>query len=78
MYRPCKVPLGKKEKELGFVLYNYLYSRNKKDFTLPEIQEELLTNYKLKFSIEDLFKRTQDLIAANHVSQRVGYFTSYL
>lgn len=37
----CKVLVKEPKKKIGFIVCNHLYQREKKDFTLSEIVEEL-------------------------------------
>ena len=49
----CKVFIGESEKKLGFVLYNHLYTRKKRDFTTFDLVSEL-KGYNLTFTPENL------------------------
>ena len=73
----CKVFIGESEKKLGFVLYNHLYTRKKRDFTTFDLVSEL-KGYNLTFTPENLQKEIDVLINNGTVSQRVGHYTCLL
>ncbi|MBR4261562.1 MAG: hypothetical protein IKQ33_06430 [Clostridia bacterium] len=73
----CKVFIGESEKKLGFVLYNHLYTRKKRDFTTFDLVSEL-EGYNLTFTQENLQNEIDVLINNGTVSQRVGHYTCLL
>ncbi len=73
----CKVFIGDSEKEIGFVLYNHLYSRTKSDFTTNDLMPEL-RKYNLDVTQEKLQKEIDVLVSNGFVSQRVGHYTCLL
>ena len=70
----CKVFIGEREMELGFLLYNHLYNRKDANFTTKELIPEL-SKYKLDISQEKLQNEIDVLINNGIVSQRVGHYT---
>lgn len=73
----CKVFMGEAEKKLGFVLYNHLYTREKRDFTTIDLIPEL-KKYNLDVSQAKLQKEIDVLVSNGVVSQRVGHYICLL
>lgn len=73
----CKVFIGEAEKKLGFILYNYLYSRTNSDFTTKGLISEL-EKYDSSITQENLQKEIDILVTNGVVSHRVGYYTCLL
>lgn len=69
----CKVIMGESEKNLGFVLYNHLYSRKSKDFTTVDLIPEI-KKYNLDFTQKELQKEIDTLVDNGTVSQRVRHY----
>ena len=73
----CRILIGESEKKLGFVLYNHLYTRKKRDFTTLDLVSEL-KKYNLSFTQKELQKEIDALVNNGSISQRVGHYTCLL
>ena len=77
-----KVPLsfiGDPNKHIGFIVYNHLFSRSifNTDFTIPELIEELHTNYGIEITEDnkqEIINTVDEYIETGSISIRVGFY----
>lgn len=60
------------KEQVGFILFNYLYSRKKRDFTIEELQNELNEKFNLGLTYEELLELINKYIRNGMVVQIVG------
>lgn len=67
------------KEHVGSILFNYLYSRRKDEFTIEELQNELNEKFNLDLTYEELFGRINDYIRNGMVMRTArGYIRQTL
>lgn len=70
----CKVIVKNPRDNVGFILYNHLYSREKGTFTIDEIINEL-KHYHLSLSEDDVQSELNNMVRDGIVIRNFGSYT---
>ena len=70
----CKVIVKEPEKNIQFIIYNHLYSRNGTSFTVDELKKELNQQYHLEIEEPVLNIEIGDMIRNGIVTRGVNCY----
>ncbi|MBQ9200169.1 MAG: hypothetical protein IJ141_08330 [Lachnospiraceae bacterium] len=71
----CKVVITDLSSNLGFVIYNHLFSHEKYDFTIHELISEIQEQYNLSIPYEFVNSQINGMVSSGLINQNIANYT---